>query len=306
MQPGFPLALLPSLCCPRDRGPLATAASTDGPWLEDGSVRCGQCGADYAVRGGILVLLDPRHLHPDSAFEMDVRDERSIALLQGARTEWHSAFADATEVQPTLEAVDVRDGMRVCELGCGPGRYTLALARRAAAVVAIDFSAAGLRVLRTKLEGPTPVALVQADVTRAYATRGAFDRMLSTLHSNLPDEAHRREALHWMADALAAGGRAVVSMHHHSTRDVIAGTPASGRYPDSGIVRHHLTRRHAQAELAVWFGDVTYRYIAASVPGLPSRLLARAIARMPGLRTALSSLFLAICTRPVHDAGGRA
>jgi SAM-dependent methyltransferase len=276
----------------------------DEAWRENGAVRCGRCGVDYGVRGGILVLLDPRQLHPDSAFEMDVRDQRSTALLEGVRTEWHSEFADATEVQPTLDAVNVLDGMSVCELGCGPGRYTLLLARRAAAVVAIDFSAAGLRVLRTKLVGDTPVALVQADVTRPYGTPRAFDRMLSTLHSNLPDEAHRREALRWMADTLAGGGLAVVSMHHHSTRDVVTGTPASGRYPDSGIVRHHLTRRRAQAELAAWFGDVAYSYIAAGVPGLPSPLLARAVARTPGLRAALSSLFLAVCARPVHDAGG--
>ncbi len=305
MQPGFPLELLPRLCCPRDLGPLAPVVPTDGRWLEDGGVRCGRCGVDYAIRSGVLVLLDSRQLHPDSAFEMDVRDRRSTALLEGARAEWQSRFAEATEVQPTLDAVDVRDGMSVCELGCGPGRYTLSLASRAAAVVAVDFSAAGLKVLRTKLAANLPVALVQADVTRPYGAPGTFDRMLSTLHSNLPDRGHRQQALRWMADALADGGRAVVSMHHHSTRDVLTGTPASGRYPDSGIIRHHMTRLESQAELAPSFADITYRYIAASVPGLPSRIVARAVARTPILREALSSLFLAVCTRPVRDAGDR-
>ena len=306
MQRGFPLALLPCICCPRDRGPLAPAGAPDGIWLEEGVVRCARCGGDFAIRGGVLVLLDPHRLHPDSALEMKVRDARSAALLDGLRKEWQSRFADATEVQPTLEAVDTQPGMMVCELGCGPGRYTLSLARQAAAVVAVDFSEEGLRVLRTKVETEAPIALVQADVTQPYGTPGAFDRILSTLHSNLPDAAHRRQALRWMADGLTPGGHVVVSMHHHSTRDVVTGTPPSGRYADSGIFRYHMTRGESHAEAAAWFAHVTHRYIAVTVPGLSHRAVARAAARIPVVREALSSLFLAICAQPVADAGGRA
>lgn len=306
MQRGFPLAFLPRICCPRDRGPLVSASAPDRLWVEEGVVRCARCGGDFAIRGGVLVLLDPHQLHPDSALEMKVRDARSTALLEGSRTEWQSHFADATEVQPTLDAVDAQPGMIVCEQGCGPGRYTLSLAKQAAAVVAVDFSEEGLRVLRTKVDAEAPIALVRADVTHAYGTPGVFDRMLSTLHSNLPDAAHRRQALRWMAEGLTPGGHAVVSMHHHSTRDVVTGTPPSGRYADSGIFRYHMTRGESNAEAAEWFAHVTHRYIAASVPGLPHPAVARAAARIPGVREALSGLFLAICAQPISDAGGRA
>ena len=161
-------------------------------------------------------------------------------------------------------------------------------------------------MLRTKVDTEAPIALVRADVTQPYVTPGVFDRMLSTLHSNLPDAAHRRQALCWMADGLTPGGHAVVSMHHHSTRDVVTGTPPSGRYADSGIVRHHMTRRESHAEAAAWFGHVTHRYIAVSVPGVPHRAVARTAARIPVVREALSSLFLAICAQPMLDAGRRA
>lgn len=303
MQRSFPVNLLPRLCCPRDRGSLTPEPASDDAWLENGAVRCSSCGSGYAVRGGILILIDSSRLHPDSAFEMEVRDARSGSLLDGSRREWQSTFAEATEVQPTLAAVGVLDGMTVCELGCGPGRYTLSLLRQAAEVIAVDFSVAGLRVLRNKLSPEAPVALVQADVARPFGRPGAFDRMLSTLHSNLPDKFHRRQALRWMADALMDDGRAVVSMHHHSTRDVLFGTPASGRYPDSGIVRHQLTCSESLIELAPWFAEVKHQYIAARVPGLPNLTVARAVARTPLLREALSSLFLAVCTRPVHIEG---
>jgi SAM-dependent methyltransferase len=272
--------------------------------MVSGEVHCESCGLTYLVRNGILSLLDPRQLHPVSLMEMQVRDARSEAMLEGRRQEWRSRFADETEVRPTLEAVGAAPGMIVCEVGCGPGRYTLALAQKAAEVVAVDFSEAGLLVLKSKLDAEAPVALIQADVTVPYGARRAFDRMLSTLHSNLPSRDHRGQALRWMSDALRDSGRAVVSMHHYSTRDAIAGSAASGRYPDSGIYRHFMTQQESQEELASWFGHVRHRFIAASVPGLPSTIVARAVARLPVLREGLSSLMLALAERPIRFAEG--
>lgn len=303
MQKGFPLDLLSTTCCPQDRGPLHPVSASSSPWLGDGDVRCAACGARYPVHDGVLSLLDPQQLHPDSAMEMNVRDTRSEALLDGTRREWTSVYADATEVQPTIDAVAVRPGATLCELGCGPGRYTLPLAAQGARVVAVDFSAASLQVLRARLDADAMVALVQADVTRPFGARAAFDRMLSTLHGNLPSDVHRSRALQWMADALSDDGRAVVSMHHWSARDLLTGTAASGRYPDSGIYRRYQTRRESLAELTPFFGDVTHRYVALNLPGLPSRRLALALSHVPGLRSALSRLFLGVATRPRRVGG---
>lgn len=303
MLRGLPLDLLSRTCCPQDRGPLRPAAAVSSAWLDNGEIRCSTCGACYPVRDGVLSLLDPWQLHPDSALEMAVRDTRSVALLDGTRREWASTYADATEVQPTIAAVDVPPGATLCELGCGPGRYTLPLAALGARVVAVDFSAASLQVLRARLDAEAMVALVQADVTRPFGARAAFDRMLSTLHGNLPSDVHRSRALQWMADALSDDGRAVVSMHHWSARDLLTGTAASGRYPDSGIYRRFQTRRESLAELTPFFGHVTHRFVALNVPGLPSRRLALALTHVPGLRSALSRLFLGVATRPRRVGG---
>ena len=63
---------------------------------------------------------------------MHARDVRNEAVLDGGRPEWTSVLAEDLEVRPTLAAVDATPDSVVCELGCGPGRYTLALAQSAA------------------------------------------------------------------------------------------------------------------------------------------------------------------------------
>ena len=305
MQRGFPVHLLPLLRCPADGAVLrATSGEADG-FIPDGTVQCGECHRSYAVRDGILSLLDVNHLHPETAIEMDVRDVRSASVLEGTRREWSSRFADETEVRPTLDAVAAAPPMVVCELGCGPGRYTLALAERSSAVVAVDVSRAGLLVLRQKLGPVARVALVQADVTTPICAPQSFDRVLSTLHSNLPSRDHRMSALTHVARSLRDGGRAVISMHHYTLKDAVMSVPASSRYPDSGIYRYYMTTRESLEEAGQSFGRLRHQFIGASIPGVPSVTASRAAARIPLMRAALGTLFLALGEEPLPSATGR-
>jgi SAM-dependent methyltransferase len=246
----------------------------------------------------VLSLLAPEHLHPESAAEMHAREERNQAILEGARKEWSSPATDEIEVRATLEALDCRAGSMVCELGCGPGRYTLKLAGSAHAVVAVDFSLAGLRVLRQKLEPCARVGIVQADVTRPYGAPRAYDRILSTLHSNLPGRDHRSKSLAQIARTLVDGGRAVVSMHHYGVREILGRVPASGRYPDSGIYRYFMTVRESGEEASRFFERLRHVHIAVSIPGVRSVTVSRAAARVPLVRSSLGRLFLAIGEHP--------
>ncbi len=269
-----------------------------GAFLEETSVRCATCQQTYTISQGVLSLLRKDLVHPESATEMALRDGRNKSILDGSKPEWVSPLADAVEVQPTLRAVGVAPGMLVNEIGCGSGRYTLALAKDAAAVIAVDFSLAGLLVLRQKLEPSAPVGLVQADVTAAFGAPRTFDRLLSTLHSNLPGSIERMASLQHVADLLKDDGRAVISMHHHGLRNVLGGVPAHGRYPDSGIYRCYLTRREAATEASPFFGRVAFMYIAARIPGLRSAWIANAASRIPALRSAFAAFFLAVVERP--------
>jgi hypothetical protein len=165
-------------------------------------------------------------------------------------------------------------------------------------VVAVDFSRAGLMVLKRKMHAESRVALVQADVTRPYAAARAFDRLLSTLHSNLPGTDARGRAIDLARQALSSRGCAVISMHHYNIRNLLLREPAVGRYRDSGIVRYFLTQRESVRELSPFFAQVEYRFIAPHVPLIPSVGLARACASARGLRSAFGELFLAIASEP--------
>jgi len=298
VQRGFPLELLELVRCPIDRGRLRADAGLADDSLPEGTVRCETCTHVYHIRDGVLSLLDSGQLHPESAAEMRVRDQRNDSILDGSRGEWRSTTTDEIEIRPTLETMGGTHGMDVCELGCGPGRYTVALAREAARVMAVDFSLSGLLVLRLKLEPAARVALVHADVTRPYGAQASFDRVLSTLHSNLPDRVHRAASLREMACVLKDNGRAVVSMHHYSVRDLMARVPVSGRYADSGIFRYYMTARESVEEASLFFERLRHRHIAASIPGLRNASVSRAVARIPLMRSALGRLLLAVGEQP--------
>ena len=61
-----------------------------------------------------------------------------------ATPQYHDAFGylTAQAIQPLLESVDVRSGVRVLDVATGPGYVAAAAAQRGANVVGIDFSAA--------------------------------------------------------------------------------------------------------------------------------------------------------------------
>jgi SAM-dependent methyltransferase len=173
------------------------------------------------------------------------------------------------------------------------------LAARAAAVVAVDFSLVSLEVLQGKLAEGSQVALVQADVTQPHLAPRSLDRVLSTLHSNLPSREHRIAALRQTAQALRPHGRAVISMHHYGVRELLRMQPAAGRYTGSGIYRYFMRAREAMEETSRAFGSVRLTYVRASVPGVPSTVVASAAAAVPILRSALGQIFLASCERPL-------
>ena len=301
MQHGFPVDLLELVRCSVDGGELKPQGEAHAGSIVDGGARCVRCGRCHAIRSGVLSLLDAGQLHPESVNEMRARDERNRAILDGTRGEWSSAAAEAMETQPTLDALAAARGHVICELGCGAGRYTLALARSAAALVAIDFSLSGLQVLREKLDPDARVALVHADVTRPYGGSGSFHRILSTLHSNLPGRDCRTASLREIGRTLRDDGRAVVSMHHYGLRDLLGRAPVTGRYADSGIYRHLMTVRESRDEASLFFARLRHRHISVSVPGVRSRLVSGTAARIPLVRSGLGRLFLAICEQPRDD-----
>lgn len=142
---------------------------------------------------------------------------------------WHYTLLRAPmdwrrEADEFLEASLLRFGCRiepgatVLEIGCGPGRLTWALARRARRVVALDVSPRMVHVARENLAGTRNVLLLVGDGWSLAPVRtGAVDLVYSALTlQHLP---HRSLVLGYLSDAgrvLVPGGALVVQLNNES------------------------------------------------------------------------------------------
>jgi len=80
------------------------------------------------------------------------------------------------EVSFLVEALGLRRGMRLLDVGCGPGRHSHALARQGLDVVGIDISQRFIDLAR---EGAPPGATFERADARILAFDGEFDAAIS-------------------------------------------------------------------------------------------------------------------------------
>jgi SAM-dependent methyltransferase len=292
------------LRCPREGGALELDAGNpvhDGH-VQRGNLRCHTCHALYQVEDGIVKLFDPSALDQESQHERALRDQPSA----DDNTSWEQLPWSRMEVEPTLAALQPLSGSIVLELGCGGGRYTVFMADQAAAVLAVDFSRAALKKLGSRVASHWNIGLVQADCTRLRLPGKAFDRILSTLVSNLPSPAHRYAMFRLAADALAPSGRFVFSTHHHTLANRFRRVPQAGRYQDGGIFCYLFRRRELSEETQRYFRGVKCHPIQISLPfadhlGLPRVALSHAAESIP-LVNQLGQLLLVTATEPYENA----
>jgi SAM-dependent methyltransferase len=110
------------------------------------------------------------------------------------------------EVRFLWDALGLRSGMRVLDVGCGPGRHSHAFARRGVDVVGIDISRAFLAAAG---EG----RWVRADARRLPFDPGSFDAAVSLCQGGFGLLGGTDDALVVveMAEAVKEGGRVAVS-----------------------------------------------------------------------------------------------
>lgn len=149
---------------------------------------------------GISQRLRPSPMPPGLAFLLE---SRLVAAVVGP--------------EALLERAGIREGLRVLDAGCGPGRLTLPAARRVGSgggVVAVDAQKEMLEKLAVRLSasGLTNVTLLQAELGSgelAYSVahpgyQEAFDRVLVAM---VTGEIHdRRRAFETLYAATAPGG----------------------------------------------------------------------------------------------------
>lgn len=132
------------------------------------------------------------------------------------------------EVGALVELLELRPGMRILDVGCGPGRHALALARMGYEVVGVDISATFVDLARQAAEAEglgerARFEVADARSADAWARLGSFDAVYSLCQGAfglaggpeagaVPTDRELDEPiLAGMAGALAPGGRLVVS-----------------------------------------------------------------------------------------------
>lgn len=273
-----------------------------GDRIQQGVLRCDECHTLYPIERGIVGLLDSSILDQESRHERTLRDQLSPVDDDA----WELSSWSCMEITSTLEALSPLNGATVLELGCGGGRYTARMADQPRALLAVDFSRAALNKLASRIVPHWNIGLVHADCTRLVLKQKSFDRILSTLVSNLPSPAHRRAMYRLAAGALASGGRFVFSTHHYTFVDRLRRETQSGRYDAGGIFRYLFHRRELCEEAAEYFRGVQCRPIQMLIPfadrlGSTVVTLSRIAERIP-LVNQLGQLLLVSATRPYDNA----
>ncbi|MBK8594457.1 MAG: methyltransferase domain-containing protein [Holophagales bacterium] len=110
-----------------------------------------------------------------------------------------------------LDALDLRPGLSLLDLGCGPGVLLRALAASTSGVRAAGLDAGMERLLQAR-SAPTPAPLLRGDALRLPFRDSAFDRVLGAeVLEHLPDDA---AALRELRRVLAPGGLLALSVPH--------------------------------------------------------------------------------------------
>ena len=163
------------------------------------AVSCAACGADFALRSGILDMMGDDCGERITPFQRIMQTRLVVAVYEGI---WRRAgyFIASSrsfdrELGTVLAMNSGKEPSRVLDLACGTGIFTRPLARQSRGiVVAVDLSLPMLRHARRLLrrDGLENVALIRASAAALPFTDGAFSYVncCGALHLfDKPDEA---------------------------------------------------------------------------------------------------------------------
>jgi cyclopropane-fatty-acyl-phospholipid synthase len=235
--------------------PVLRAGSLFGAWArERRESRGGVMGQQDRLRALVARMSDgPIAEVPEKANEQHYALPATfLELILGPRmkysgclwTDGVSGLAEAEEAMLALtcERAEVRDGMRILDLGCGWGSLSLWLAERypAASVMAVSNSAGQREWIEHECarRGLRNLSVVTADVN-AFEPSGVFDRVMSI--EMFEHMRNWRALLERVAGWLEpASGKAFVHVFSHRTLPYLfTGTWAAERFFTAGLMPSH-------------------------------------------------------------------
>ncbi len=166
----------------------------------------------------------------------------------GWLVEFESPVFSAHSSRAIVERLELQPGMKVLDLGCGPGRVTIPIAERVGPkgeVVAVDIQAGMLRRAQAKAQaaGLGNIRFIQAGVGEGKLGRGEFDRaVLVTVLGEIPDQAG---ALQEIFEALKPGGllsvTEVVADPHYRSRGAVLRLASAAGFREHGFFGNRLS-----------------------------------------------------------------
>lgn len=143
---------------------------------------------------------------PDHWFE-PLADHLGAAYLRYSFTK-----GTAQEVAFLVDALDLRGGQRVLDVGCGPGRHALALAARDIEVVGVDIAQRFIDIAAERTPAGAPATFLRMDA-RELTFDHEFDAAVSLCQGafGLVGPGADLDVLQGIAHALVPGGRFAIS-----------------------------------------------------------------------------------------------
>ena len=191
---------------------------------------------------------------PDHWFET-VADHLGTAYLRYSFTK-----GTRQEIEYLVAALGLESGMRVLDVGCGPGRHARALAERGVLVHGIDISRRFIDIART--DAPAGATFARLDA-RSLPFDGEFDAAICLCQGAfglMTADGHDQTVLAGIARALRPGGRLALSAF--SSYFVVKHWEGADFDADTGV-NHELTELRdedgAVVPAELWTGCYTPR-----------------------------------------------
>lgn len=186
-----------------------------------------------------------------------------FALMLGPRYKYSSclwqpgvdslAEAEDAMLAVTCQRAEIRDGMRILELGCGWGSLSLWLAEHypASQITAVSNSAPQREFIESRCRelGLDNLHAITADMN-TFAPEGVFDRVISV--EMFEHMRNWQELLHRIAGWLADDGRLFIHVFSHRTVPYLfEGTWAAERFFTAGLMPSHELPLHFQKDVVL-------------------------------------------------------